>query len=286
MLVFSGLSSGELAAKVINKGGFFEGPIERNVFPDGELYLRIGTDIKGDECTVVSSIKSNNDLVDLLLLLDALRDQGAGKIIAVLPYLTYARQDKIFVQGEGQSAKTVVKLISGLADEIWTMNCHFLDTEGEGEFKGYKIKNLDGFPLLGKYFTEKLDDPVLIAPDKGSLEYAKRAANIIGCEFDFLSKKRISSKAVEYEKKELDVAKKDVLILDDIISTGGTIISAANFIRKYNPASINVGCVHGVFATGTRDLKKTVDRLICTDTIQRPESKVSVAELIAEELRK
>ncbi|MFC2154203.1 ribose-phosphate diphosphokinase [Candidatus Altiarchaeota archaeon] len=285
MIVFSGQNSKELAAKIV-RGGFAEGKVERKTFPDGELYLRVATNVKGKECVVVASTTSNDDLVELLLLLDALNDQGAERIIAVVPYLAYARQDKAFLEGEALSAKTVVKLVSGLCDEILTFNCHFLDKEGKEKYQSVEVNNLDAFPILAKHFQEELKDPILIAPDKGSLEYAKTAAERMGCDFDNLSKTRVSSEEVEYEQKDLDVNGRDVLILDDIISTGGTIIRASEFIRKQSPSSINVGCVHGVFARGTEGLKKAVDSLVCTDTIQRPESKVSVSDQIIEELKK
>ncbi len=286
MLVFAGRSSEELAAKVAAEGNFYPGSMERKTFPDGELYVRVCTDVENNDCTVVASVTGNDDLVDLALLLDALRDQKARTVSAVVPYLAYARQDKVFEPGEALSAKTVVKLLSALTDELATFNCHFLDESGAADYHDMRIDNLDAFTPLAEYFREKLDDPIVVAPDKGSLGYAKKAANVIGCDFEHLAKTRHSADEVSYEEKDLSVAGRDVLILDDIISTGGTIVSSAQFIRRQKPASINVGCVHGVFARGTHDLKKTVDRLVATDTIQRAESKVSVASVIAGRLEK
>ena len=113
---------------------------------------------------------------------------------------------------------------------LTTVNCHFLKEEGVSEFNGIRINNLDAFPLVAKYFKDKLNDMVLIAPDKGSLDTVKNASTTLGCEFDFLEKERISSEEVNIKAKSLDVKDKDILILDDMISTGATTMEAAKFL--------------------------------------------------------
>lgn len=285
MIVFSGSSCASLGRKIAQDKGLQLGEAKIERFPDGEVYLRLETPVKGEECVLVQSTLGNDNLVELMLFLDMLRDQGASKIHAVVPYFGYARQDKTFNSGEALSAKTTLKTILSLSDSVTSINCHFLDREGVFKFHDLEIKNLDAFPLLAKYFKEQLKRPMLIAPDKGSLEYAKNAAEIIGCEFDFLQKKRLSGEKVEIQTKELDVKGKDTLILDDMISTGGTIIEAAKLLRSQGAASVNAGCVHGVFSQGTQKVASAVDRLVCTDTIERDISKVSVAELIRKSLR-
>ena len=285
MIVFSGSSCAGLGRRVAEGMGMRLGEVKTGRFPDEEIYLRLLTPVAGEECVLLQSTLGNDNLVELLLFLDMLRDQGAAKIHAVVPYLGYARQDKTFNSGEALSAKTILKILLSLSDSITTVNCHFLDLEGVFKFHGMEIKNLDAFPLLAKYFKKELREPILIAPDKGSLKYAKNASEIIGCDFDFLQKKRISGEKVEIAVKEIPVKGKDALILDDMISTGGTIIEAAKLLRSQGAASVNVGCVHGVFSQGMEKVASAVDRLVCTDTLERGISKVSVAQLIAKSLK-
>jgi len=262
------------------------GKSEVKSFPDGETYVKILSKVVGSECAVVNSIRSNNDLAEMMLTLDALRDLGATQVHAVMPYLAYMRQDKRFTDGEALSAKTVLRILEELSDSLTTVNCHFLNAGGEAVYNHVRFMNLDAVPLLVNHLGRKVDRPIVIAPDKGSVGYAKEAAHIMDCEFNNLSKKRISGTEVVIKSKDLDVKDLDVVILDDIISTGGTIVEAVKVIRGWRPASINVGCVHGLFLKGIESFKGVVDRLVSTDTVENPVSKVSVASLIAEDLRR
>ena len=137
-----------------------------------------------------------------------------------------------------------------------------------------------------EYFGTKLKNPLFIAPDKGSVGFAKSAAEQLGCDFDHLTKTRISGSEVKVDMKELSVKGHDVVILDDIISTGGTIVESAKVVRKGAPGSINVGCVHGLFMNGVDIFKGSVDRLIATDSIDNPVSKVSCAQAIAIDIKR
>lgn len=285
MILFSGLGSENLANGVASKAIMESGRIEIKKFPDGEFYIRILSDVRGKDCTIIKSTDSNDSLIELFLILDAIKDMGAGRISAIVPYLGYARQDKRFKEGESLSAKTILGLIKKFSDSIMTVNCHFLHSSGESEFQGIKIRNLDAFPLLTNYFMGKLKDPFILAPDKGSIGLAKKTSEIIGCEFDFINKIRISGEDVMMETKEMDLKNRDVIILDDIISTGGTIIQAANFARANKARTVNVGCVHGIFSRGVDKLNSVADEIVCTDTIRRDISRVSVADLIAGELQ-
>ncbi len=286
MLVFGGSRSTGLAWSVAKSLGGELGKSEVKDFPDGEKHVRIVSDVAGKECAVVQSIRSNDDLVELLLTLDVLRDLGATQVHAVTPYMAYMRQDKRFTEGEALSAKTVLKLLHELSDSISMVNCHFLNGGGEAYYEHVNFMNLDAVPLLAEYLNGKVKNPLVIAPDKGSLNYAKEAARVMDCEFNHLSKKRVSGTEVVIKSKDLEVKGHDIIILDDIISTGGTIVEAVKVIRGWHPASINVGCVHGLFINGVEAFKGVVDRLIATDTLDNPVAKVSVAELLAKDLKR
>ena len=284
MLILGGSNSSELAGRISQELGAEVAKVDIKRFPDGEIYVRVVSDVKGKECAVVQSTPDNGSLVELILTLDLLRDLGASRVHAVVPYLGYSRQEKRFQDGEALSAKTVLKIIDGLSDSVLTVNCHFLDAAGEFDFHGIKIRNIDAFPELANYFKEKVGSPFLVAPDEGSLELVKNSAGIIGCGFDSLEKERVSGVEVKTEAKELAVEGKDVIILDDSISTGNTIINAADLIRKQGAKSVSAGCVHGIFSNGLEKLKTAADEVVCTDTVQGEASGVSVAKLIAKEL--
>jgi len=285
MIVFGASDPTGLAWEVSKLLNAPLGKLEVKSFPDGETYVRVLSKVKGETCSIVKSTRTNNDLIELFLLADALRENGARAVHVVAPYLMYMRQDKSFSEGEALSAKTILKLVDELCDDITTVNCHFLNGLGKAKLGNTWIRNLDAMPTLVDYFNGKLTDPIVIAPDKGSLGYAKKAAQQLDCSFNNLSKKRISGREVTVKDKKLEIKGMDVLMLDDIISTGGTIVEAGKVIRGWKPGSINVGCVHGLLLNGVEQFKGSVDRLVSTNTVASPVSKVSVAQLIADDLK-
>lgn len=279
MIIFGGSKSAGISREVAQKTGAESGDIKIEKFPDGEFYLRILSDVKRQECTVIQSLNTNDSIVELLLLLDLLKDLDAKKIHTVITYLGYARQNKRFNGNESMSAKTILKLVDEFSDSIAVINCHFLHSPGEFEFENVKIVNLDAFPVIANYFKDKLDKPIVISPDKGSMNYARVVSEILDCNYDYLEKERISGEDVKTSPKRLDVANRDVLLIDDMISTGRTIIKAADIIRSQNPKSITTACIHGVFSRGV------VGGVVCTDTILTEVSRISVTDLIADYLR-
>jgi ribose-phosphate pyrophosphokinase len=285
MIVFGGSSSVGLAWDVSKEIGAQLGKSEVKKFPDGELYIKINSPVRNQECAVIQTVRSSDNLIELMLLLDALNDQGAKEVVAVMPYMAYSRQDKVFTQGEALSAKTVLKLVSEMSSKVVTINTHFMRGYGQGVFHQLHFTNLDAIPNLVNYFKVRMKTPMVIAPDAGSLGMAKEAADILDCDFDHMKKKRISGEEVIIEVKSLDVKNKDVLILDDIISTGDTIIKVADFVREWKPRSINVGCIHPLFTKGIEMFTGKVERLVASNTIESAVSKVNVGPIIARELK-
>jgi ribose-phosphate pyrophosphokinase len=237
---------------------------------------------------VVQSTSSNDALIELLFILDALKDLDAKKIHSVIPYLGYSRQDKRFLDGEAITAKIVLNMINSKADTITTINAHFFDDTGKQIYEGIEINNLSAFPLLGDYFKDKLERPILIAPDEGALGYVEKTARILNLDYDYLEKKRISDDEVEMKVRDIKIARKDAILLDDIISTGGTMIEATNLLYTQGGArSVNIGVVHGVLVEGLEKVSKVADEVICTNSIFREKfSKVSLSALISEFLKK
>ena len=286
MYVFGGSKSVGLAWDVSKALKADVGKTAVKTFPDGEKHVMVNSNVSGSECILIQSVKSNDDLVELMLMIDCLKDLGAHQVHTVMPYLAYMRQDKVFSHGEALSAKTILKVFDELSDSVTTINCHFLNEGGDAVYNNIGFRNLNAIPDIVDYFGKKLGNPFFVAPDKGSLAFAKTAAHQLDCEFDHLSKTRLSGSEVEIEMKDMNVKGLDVVILDDIISTGGTIVESAKVVRKGRPASINVGCVHGLFLNGIEIFKGSVDCLVATDSIENPVSKVSCMDAIVEEFKR
>lgn len=244
-------------------------------FPDGEIYVKV--EDFDDTNVVVQSLNCNEDVVSLMLLFDALNDT---EVVAVIPYMGYARQDKAFEDGEAISIRAIARLLESYASKVVTVNIHSKDAASHFS----KLIDLDAMPIIGNYFKEQ--DVVMLSPDFGSYERVKVAAKAANCEFDYLEKRRIDAETVEIAPKNLDVEGKDVLIVDDIISTGGTIVEATKILLKNGAKSVKAACVHAVLANYALNklYNAGITEVIATDTVERVVSKISVAGLIADRL--
>jgi len=200
----------------------------------------------------------------------------------VVPYFGYGRQDKRFLEGEAVSAKTIAKHIAVDCDELLTMaipaNPEILKTFP------LPTQEVSGMPAIGRYLKSAKVD-VLLAPDQGALRLAKEASSVAGVPFDFLVKKRIDSYTVKIEPKALDVRGKSVGIVDDVISTGGTIAKAAKELKTQGARRVIAACVHGLFVGPAEANLKVCDDVIATDTVLSPHTKVSVAPEFAAAIR-
>jgi ribose-phosphate pyrophosphokinase len=250
-------------------------------FPDGEHYLRAGD--LDDETVVVGSVVDNDALVQLMLLIDACEH---SHIRLVLPYMAYARQDKQFKKGEPLSARVVAMALSQGVSEIFTVNIH--DTDVLKHFTVPK-QNLSLARDIGSYIKAlKLKDPLILAPDDGALAFAGQVASTGGWDFDHLEKTRLSGVEVRMAPKKVCAASHPVVIVDDIISTGGTIATAAGMLYQQGATDVYAACVHGVLANGAyaRLMATGIRDVICSDTIERACSRISAAERIAVAIRK
>ncbi|RLF42480.1 MAG: ribose-phosphate diphosphokinase [Thermoplasmata archaeon] len=252
-------------------------------FPDGELYLRIPEEIKGHRIVVIQTAYPDESIIELLLILNAAREANADNITAVIPYMGYARQDRKFNEGEPISAKAIARIISIDADDVVTIDPH---KEYISDFFGIPCKVSSAIPLIADYLKDKNIDMVL-APDKGALKRAEVAADILKCEVDYLEKTRIDGITIEVTPKKLDVNGKNIAIVDDIISTGGTIASSIEELKRQGAEKAIAACIHGVFAGNAIEKIRNAgcDEIVTTDTIPNPFSKVKVAPLLAEMLK-
>ncbi|QLH75068.1 MAG: ribose-phosphate diphosphokinase [Methanomassiliicoccales archaeon] len=279
MLVIGGSASSRLAqdlAQVLN-AEYVPAGVKR--FPDGECYLRLNKESIDDEVVIVQNSYPDTNLVELFLLQDAAISLGAKKVTNVIPYFGYARQDERFNKGEPLSAKVMVDHIQLNSDKVILVDIHninIMDWFDEAE-----VANVYAAPAIGRYFKESGIDLVL-APDEGALKRAGMVAEVLGCEWDYLIKTRLSGTQVHMSPKNIDAKNKKVLIVDDIISTGGTIAAATEELKKAGARSVFAACTHGLFIGGGLDrLRKYCDVIVCANTLESEVSVVSVAPEIA-----
>jgi len=249
-------------------------------FPDDELYIRILDDISGEDVIIVQTTYPDSNIVELFLLQNAVKEAGANKVTVIIPYLGYGRQDKKFETGEPISARAIAEHISLHADKAITVDPH---KQHILDFFTVPAFSCSAVPELAKYFKKK-DIDMVLAPDKGALDRARQASNIIGCNFDYIEKTRIDDATVEIKPKNLQANNKKVALIDDIISTGGTMAKSIKELKKQGAKKILVSCTHGLFAGEA--IKKIIsagcNEIISTDTIRSEFSKVKIAPCISQ----
>ncbi len=247
-------------------------------FPDGELYTRVLDEFSGNDVTIIQSTVTDSDFVSLLQLIDACSE--AKSLNVVIPYMGYARQDKRFKPGEPVSARAIAGAIK--ADKVYTVNIH--DDSILDHFDATAV-NLDSTPVIGKYIKNmKLKYPVIISPDDGAIGLARSASKDLGIDYDFLDKTRLSGESVSIKPKNVAVKGRDVIILDDIISTGGTMAETITLLKAQEANDVYIACVHPVLSNNAvlKLFKAGVKGIIATDTIDKAVSVVSAAPVIAE----
>lgn len=254
---------------------------EFNRFPDGELYLRIADEIKNESVTIIQSTPTDSDLVSLLQLIDACNE--AKELNVVIPYMGYARQDKRFKPGEPISAHAVARCVK--ADRVITINIHAKSVLEH--FSGI-AQNLDAAKLLGDHIAGLgLENPILIAPDEGAQGLVMRVSSGLSFEYDHLQKTRLSGDTVTIKTKNLDVTGRHVVLVDDMIATGGTMTESIKMLKAQGAVDVYLICIHPVLARNAalRLFHAGVKDIIATDTLEKAESRLSVAPLIADALK-
>ena len=274
MIIVPAGSSLGLAAKVAKEMGATLADVERKRFPDGEMYVRILTDTKGAEVAVIGNTRSDADFVELLFLLNAAREAGASHVTAVLPYFGYSRQHMVYKPGEPVSSKVMTRAIENFSDRIICVEMHDEETIG---FASHPLDNISVIRTSSEYFRNMKID-LILSPDDGGYGRAKKMAEILSIPAYYINKKRIDARTVEMHLPEIDFSGKSILIVDDIISTGGTIIKAVKLLKDNGASRISVSAVHGVFAKDSdKIIEPLVDLLAVSDTIDGDHSLISVA---------
>lgn len=295
--IFTGNSNIFLAKSIVGYLGMNLGEILSTRFPDGEIYVRCLESVRGKEVFVIQSTYSPSDnLMELLIMIDALKRASASSICAVIPFFGYARQDRKTKSREPISAKLVANLITVAgATRVISVDLHAGQIQG---FFDIPLDNLTAVLLLRSYFKDKeLKNPVIVAPDVGAVprttEFSKGIRNSTQAIF---VKKRLGPDEVETSRLIGEVKDKTVILVDDAIHTGGTMINAAEEVLRRGAIEVYVGATHGVFALDSLEKleKSPIKEIVVTDTMpvsQRTNlpSKVkvlSVAPLIGEAIKR
>jgi len=263
-------------------------PVVSKTFPDGENYLRLEGQLQNENVAIIQTTSPPQDtkLIQLALMADSAKRNGAKRITAIVPYLAYARQDRIFLQGEPLSAETIARMLKAAGvDQLITVNVHQDKVLSHFPFPA---RSVSAVPLLAEYFVKKgYAKAFALSPDEGAIHIAEEAGEVLGGEFGYLEKNRDRyTGQVGMERKTLDVKGKTVIVFDDIISSGGTIVAAAKILKELNPQRICVACVHPLLMGEAERLilQTGVEEIVGTDSVPSSVSKVSLAPLISREL--
>jgi ribose-phosphate pyrophosphokinase len=270
--VFSGRNSKNLAQRVCAEIGIELGRARTNLFPDGEVFVKLDDDVRGRDCYVVISTCEpvNDNLMELLVFCDCLRRASAKRVTMVMPYYGYGRQDR---KDEGRvpiTAKLVANLITAArADRVLAMDLHAAQIQG---FFDIPVDHLSATPVFFDYFMshrEELGDLCLVSPDVGNVKVAESMANLLDADLAIINKRRLTGDSVKVGNLIGDVTNKTVLMFDDMISTGGTVVEAAKLVMDEGATDVVCAATHAVLAGPAMQklADSPISKVVVTDTI-------------------
>ena len=296
--IFAGNSHPELAEEIANLLGLTLGNSKVSTFSDGEISVDINETVRGADVFIVQSTSSpvNNNLMELLIMIDAFKRASAGRITAVIPYYGYARQDRKAKSRDPITAKLVANLLTAAgADRVLTMDLHAAQIQG---YFDIPVDHLLGQNLLANYFNKLgLEDITVVSPDLGSVTRSRKFANQLDGDVPLaiIDKRRPKANVSEVMNLIGDVKGRNIIMLDDMIDTAGTITNAANALKKFGAKDIYACCTHAVLSGPAieRIKESSITKLIVLDTIKLPEEKkldnievLTVADLFADAIKK
>ena len=293
--LFSLSSNHELAQKVAKEIGIELGKVSVGAHSDGETVVHIDESVRGDHVFILQSTSDpvNDNLMELLIMMDALRRASAASINIVLPYYGYARQDRKARAREPITSKLVANMlqIAG-ADRLITFDLHAPQIQG---FFNIPVDHLMGSPLIAEYFRRQLvsagDDIVVVSPDHGGVGRARKLANFLKAPLAIIDKRRPRANVAEIMNIIGDVQGKKCILIDDMIDTAGTITLAANALKELGATEVYASCTHAVLSGPAieRINNSAITKLVVLDTIEMPEERqrekivqLSIAHLLAD----
>ena len=290
--IFTGNSNPAFAEEIAGIMGKPLGKSTVTKFSDGEISVNIWETVRGLDVYIIQSTCSpvNDNLMELLIMIDAMKRASAGRINAIIPYYGYARQDRKAKARDPITAKLVADLIMAAgADRVLTMDLHANQIQG---YFDIPVDHLLGMPILAKYFKERhMDDLVVVSPDHGSVTRARNLAQYLNCPIAIIDKRRPEPNKSEIMNIIGNIEDKNCIILDDMIDTAGTICNAANAIKDLGARSVRAAATHPVLSGPAVDRIKAsaIEELVLLNTVPLSEEKkltkmtfLSAAPLFAE----
>ena len=290
--VFAGNSHTALAEEIASIMGKPLGKATVTTFSDGEIAVNLWETVRGIDCYIVQSTCDpvNNNLMELLIMIDAMKRASAGRINAVIPYYGYARQDRKAKARDPITAKLVADLLMAAgADRVVSMDLHAAQIQG---YFDIPVDHLLGMPVLAKYFVEKgMEDVVVVSPDHGSVTRARNLAQYLNCPIAIVDKRRPEPNKSEIMNIIGNINGKNCILVDDMIDTAGTITNAANAIRELGAKSVCAAATHPILSGPAiqRLEDSAIEETVLLNTVPIPEEKLlpnmkilSVAPLFAE----
>lgn len=270
--VFAGRNSKGLANRICDEMGIELGRARTNLFPDGEVFVKLEDDVRGRDCFVVISTCNpvNDNLMELLVFCDCLRRASANTVTMVMPYYGYGRQDR---KDEGRvpiTAKLVANLITASnADRVIAMDLHAAQIQG---FFDIPVDHLSATPVFFDYFQsmrDELGDLCLVSPDVGNVKVAEAMANLLSADLAIINKRRLTGDTIKVGHLIGDVKNKTVLMFDDMISTGGTVVEAAKLVMEEGASDVICAATHAVLAGPAMEKLSAapISKIVVTDTI-------------------
>ena len=297
LVLFAGNSNPELAQDICRHIDIKLGDAQVTTFSDGETRVEIRENVRGKDVFVLQStcVPVNDHLVELLLMIDALKRSSVQRITAVIPYYGYSRQDKKVAPRVPISSKLVADLITAAgANRVITMDLHAGQIQG---FFDIPVDNLYAAPVLLEYIKENLkDDTVIVSPDAGGVERARAFAKRLDTQLAIIDKRRTSPNVAQAMNVVGDVKAKRAVILDDMVDTAGTLIQAATALKEHGALEVHACCAHAVLSGPAveRISDSEIQTLVVTDTIPLGEKAkrcdkirvLSVSKLLAEAIHR
>lgn len=298
--IFSGSSNKRLTKEICKHLDEPFGNVYLHEFPSGEKYCQYKENIRGQDVFIVQSLNSpvNDNLMELLVMIDAARRASASRITAVIPYMGYLRQDRKTKSRTPITGRLIADMIEATGvNRIISMDFHCSQAQG---FFNIPVDHLYATPVIAEYVAGDVD--VVVSPDVGGVKRAHAYAQTLKADFAFIAKKRVSDTEVSASEISGDVNNKNVLIVDDMTESCGTLLSAAEICKRSGAKKVRCAVTHGVFTTTARDRlqeqchsKSVIDEFIFTDTVDNKvvdamnfpfSSRLSVAQLLSRAIKR
>lgn len=260
--------------------------VEDKYFADGEIYIKIKKKVRGDDIFIIQSVvaPANDRLMELLIMVDALRRASAGRINLICPYICYSRQDRKASSREAITAKLVANLITKAgADRVVTVDLHADQIQG---FYDIPMDHFLGYPLFAKYLAKHklISNSVIVSPDIGGVKRANKLSDLLGLQLAIIDKVRKAHNVAEVTHVVGDVKDKRCIVIDDIIDTGGSICAAAEALKKNGAKEVIVCATHGLLSGNAKEKfdNSCVDKLLLTNSVPIPVDRLpKIAEVIS-----